>query len=154
MGARYGKEWTARGGGTLATLRFQVLDPDGLASLAGGESTLLSSGYAQRKVRWAGGLAEKMLPEQPLLRPNFPNPFNPTTAIPLVLPHRGEVHVEIYDILGQRVNCLASGMMEAGVHTLIWNGRDQQGRRVGSGAYLCLLRVGDFRQQRKMILVK
>jgi hypothetical protein len=66
----------------------------------------------------------------------YPNPFNPSTLIPLEVPAgAGEVEVGVYNALGQRVRLLASGRLAPGRQVLIWDGRDDQGRRLGSGGY-------------------
>lgn len=47
----------------------------------------------------------------------------------------------IYDVLGHRVRTLVNKNEEAGVRTLLWNGRDDSGRRVDSGIYFCRVRA-------------
>ena len=154
IGARIGKRWSARGDGTLARLRFEVIDERGLESLQPGTGALLTSTYGRRSIRWGRSLAELLLPNQISLDPNYPNPFNPSTVIPFALPVSGRVDLEIFNILGQKVRTLMSGPLDAGYHTLVWNGRDDAGQQVATGMYLYLLESGDFRQTRKMTLVK
>jgi len=88
------------------------------------------------------------------LTQNFPNPFNPETIIPFAVPISGEMSVVIYNILGQEVVTLASGMREAGFYRLVWNGRDHLGRSVASGIYFVRLAAGEFIGVRKMLLLK
>ena len=57
-------------------------------------------------------------------------------------------------MLGQKVRTLVDGTMEAGYHTMKWNGRDEAGRQAGTGTYFYLLEANSFRQTRKMTLVK
>ena len=154
IGSRIGKEWSAREDGTLARLRFELLEGDGIESIRMGEGLLLTSSYDMQEVRWRRSLAEMLLPSRPDLEQNYPNPFNPTTAIRFALPLATPVRLDIYDILGQRIRTLASGRMEAGYHMLMWNGRDALGRQVGAGVYFYLLQAGEFRQSRKMTLIK
>jgi hypothetical protein len=154
MAARIGKEWSAQGQAGLARLRFEVLEEGGLNSMHMGEGALLTPAYVQSPVRWQGGLAEWLLPRQPGLEQNYPNPFNPSTTIPFALSAPALVRLEIYNALGQKVRTLMRGPLGAGFHTLVWNGRDEAGRQVAAGVYFYLLEAGDFRQTRKMTLVK
>jgi len=89
------------------------------------------------------------------LLPNAPNPFNPATAIRFVLPRPAAATVEIVDVGGRRLRCLLDGVrLPAGTHVVEWNGRDDAGRSVASGVYLCRLRAGDAADARKLTLVK
>jgi len=86
-------------------------------------------------------LAQEMigLPKEAELNANFPNPFNASTTIPLLLPQPGHVDLEIYDVLGQRVRHLVSETLAAGVHHRVWDGRDEMGRYVAGGVYFARL---------------
>jgi len=85
---------------------------------------------------------------------NYPNPFNPETDISFSLPERTEVSFIIYNILGEKVKTLVSGDMDAGTHTIHWNGRDEAGNAVASGIYFYRLKTDSFDQTRKMVLMK
>ena len=97
---------------------------------------------------------ERKLPDEFALSANKPNPFNATTEFTLSLPVNTDVKVEVYDLLGQKVSTLIDGQMEAGYQRVIWNGRDVGGREVPSGLYLYKVIAGDFRETRKMTLIK
>ncbi len=89
------------------------------------------------------------------LRQNYPNPFNPTTTIRFDVPDdNADVQVVIFNLLGQHVRTLVSGQLIAGVHTAVWDGRDDAGRQVTSGTYICLMRSGEFRMTRKLMLLR
>ncbi len=154
MASRYGKEWSAQGDGQLARLRFEVLREDALHTLQLGGGTLLSTLYDQQSVRWGSSLLDWILPQVPDLAQNFPNPFNPSTSIPLALPQRTQVRLAVFNVLGQKVRTLIDGPMEAGHHTMVWNGRDEAGQQAAAGTYFYLLEADQFRQTRKMTLVK
>ena len=154
IGARIGKSWSAREDAVLARLRFEILEEGGVESIRQGEGVLLTSAYQRQEVRWKRSLAELLLPARPDLEQNYPNPFNPSTAIPFALPTPGAVQLDIYDILGQKIRTLASGRTDAGYYTLVWNGRDDFGRQAAAGVYIYLLQTDDFRQTRKMTLIK
>jgi len=154
LSSRYGKAWSGQGDGQLARLQFEVLREDALHTLQPGSGLLLSTEYDQQRVRWSGSLLDWILPQAPGLDQNFPNPFNPSTSIPLALPQRTQVRLAIFNVLGQKVRTLVDGPMEAGYHTLEWNGRDEAGLQAGTGTYFYLLEADSFRQTRKMTLVK
>ena len=83
---------------------------------------------------------------------NYPNPFNPATTIPLVVPaEAGDVDVTIYNVLGQPVRHVWNGPLAAGEHQLTWDGRDAQGQPVATGVYLYRLQVGEQTRIRKMV---
>ncbi len=94
------------------------------------------------------------LPAASMLLQNYPNPFNPSTTIAFVLAERAEVDLSIYDLRGRLVRTVIKRDMEAGDHSVVWDGKDDSGRRVSSGSYLYRLRTNDEVVTRKMIVVK
>ena len=88
------------------------------------------------------------------LYPNYPNPFNPETAVSYQLPLAGEVELIIYNSLGQKVRTLVEARKPAGQHEVTWNGRDDRGQAVGSGIYYVQLRAQNSIQTRKMLLLR
>ncbi len=94
------------------------------------------------------------------LQQNYPNPFNPTTSISFSLPVAGAASLVIYNLIGQEVVALVNGELEAGTHTVQWNGKDRSGFAVASGLYFYRLTVSAapgqqvFSQIKKMALVK
>ena len=139
-------------GGDLGTLIFE--------RLTSGTTTLRSGGalgYTQsRTVALAAPTAVVLeaLPQTCVLFPAFPNPFNPQTTVSFFLPHESKVRLRVYDLLGRVVRTLVGTRLSAGYHTLIWKGRDEEGRTVAAGVYLLELRAQDFRQVRKLLLLK
>ena len=89
------------------------------------------------------------LPSGFTLSQNYPNPFNPGTTILFTLSRRAHVDLEVFNILGQRVEALVDGTMEAGEHRVEWDGEGAP-----SGVYFCRLKAGTFIESRKMVLVK
>ena len=85
---------------------------------------------------------------------NYPNPFNPQTTIAFSLRERGLVRLVVYDVAGARVRTIANQDFAAGAHTRVWDGRNDTGQPVASGVYFYELVTGDFRQTRKMVLLK
>jgi hypothetical protein len=88
------------------------------------------------------------------LLPNFPNPFNPSTTIRYELQEKTDVHLAVYNLQGQQIQILTAGSQSAGSHQAMWNGRDENGRDMAAGVYICQLRANDRIQQTKMILVR
>jgi len=91
------------------------------------------------------------------LLPNYPNPFNPGTWIPYELAQPADVTVGIYNVAGQLIRSLELGRRAAGSYTsrdaaAYWDGRDDSAQEMASGVYFCVLKAGDFRAVRKMIL--
>ena len=85
---------------------------------------------------------------------NYPNPFNPSTTVPFTLARAGQVTLRIYDVSGRLVATLLDGVVATGAHTRVWDGRNDAGSPVSSGVYFYELVAGDFRQTRKMVLLK
>jgi hypothetical protein len=85
---------------------------------------------------------------------NAPNPFNPETRIRFGLPAAMPVRLRIFNMLGEEVATLHDGIMNAGVHHLTWNGRDNTGRLAGSGVYLYRLEGGGVLLRGKMVLLR
>ena len=104
-------------------------------------------------------LLAAITPGETRLLPNYPNPFNPETWIPFELDEAAEVTVIVYDALGQMVRRLELGRQDPGVYrttsrAAYWNGRNEQGEPTSSGAYFAELTAGDFREARRIMLVK
>ena len=92
--------------------------------------------------------------ESLVLFENYPNPFAERTSIPFEIGAAGPASLVVYDVLGQRIRVLAEGPFAAGRHSATWDGRDQAGRRVASGVYLCVLRAGDAMTTHKLLVVR
>ncbi len=80
---------------------------------------------------------------------NYPNPFNNSTVIKFRLGEQADVNIEIFNILGQRIEKIESGAMGPGERELVWNGND-----VPSGVYFYRLSAGDRSAVEKMTLIK
>ena len=83
------------------------------------------------------------------LHPAAPNPFNPMTTIKFSLPAEAAVTINVYDTAGRRVKTLLEGVQSAGTHEVTF-----KADRLGSGVYFYEMRAGNFREIRKMTLVK
>jgi hypothetical protein len=85
---------------------------------------------------------------------NRPNPFNPSTEIRFAVPRAGHTTLAVFDVAGHRVRTLVDGDHPSGVFTLSWDGRDDSGRPLASGVYLCTLASPGQRTNRKLVLLK
>ncbi|RQV92949.1 MAG: T9SS C-terminal target domain-containing protein [Calditrichaeota bacterium] len=124
---------------------------------AGSETTyslysLEFNGYREK-------IAEKTvkLPETDhlVLYPNYPNPFNPITNIEYRIPEAGFVTLKIFDILGREIVTLVKGQKLAGRHKVQWNGRNADGKPIGSGIYYYQISAENgYKETKKMIKLK
>ena len=139
---------------------FMVVDHEGVIRYRG------SSFFNESQITEAVGKAlndmeraplvetEDELPLRSVLAANYPNPFNEGTTILYSLADAGPVSLWIYDIDGRQVRELAGGTMPAGTHVVRWDGRDEVGRHLASGAYLYRLHAGGQIEARKMMLLR
>ncbi|MGB7062431.1 MAG: FlgD immunoglobulin-like domain containing protein [Candidatus Zixiibacteriota bacterium] len=100
---------------------------------------------------WADNLNT---PKRFALFQNHPNPFNPETKISYYLPTASHVRLTVYNILGQKVRTLFDGHQDSGNHTVVWDGRRDDGTPLSSGIYFYRMQAGDFRETKKMSLMK
>jgi hypothetical protein len=88
------------------------------------------------------------------LEQNFPNPFNPKTAIGFTLAQPGRVDLIVYDIAGRLVKTLSAGPMVAGRHEVLWDGRDESGNEAASGVYYYRLETDGTVYSKGMVLLR
>ncbi|NKB69652.1 MAG: hypothetical protein GKR89_21485 [Candidatus Latescibacteria bacterium] len=98
-------------------------------------------------------------PEEFALLPNFPNPFNPETTIPYLVPGGqtvapAPVQLDIFDIHGQRLRTLVNSVQAPGAYQVRWDGLDQGGYQVASGMYIAQLRMGGRATNQRLMLIK
>ncbi|MBN2200515.1 T9SS type A sorting domain-containing protein [bacterium] len=89
------------------------------------------------------------LPLRPVIHPNFPNPFNPSTSITFELPQEMPVVLQVLDIRGRNVTILLDERRSAGSHTMNFDASFLTG-----GVYLAVLNAGGFRVMERMLLIK
>ncbi len=94
------------------------------------------------------------IPDRTALCGNYPNPFNPETTINFDLKENSPVTIDVYNIKGQRIATVADGDFNAGHHSVVWNGIDNNGKQVSSGVYFYKMHSGTYTKSRKMILIK
>ena len=138
-----------------ARLRFQLHPGAGPASVRLVELTAVDRNGRFGALPLAAGSGQiRLTPISYALEQNAPNPFNPQTEIRFLLPRSGPVSLRVYDLLGQVVDVLADAERPAGYHRVVWDGRDANGRDVASGVYFYTMEADDFRQTRKLLLLR
>jgi hypothetical protein len=129
-------DWTGQ-----SDVSFKVTDPQGAIDSLGIIVTVNHSTDVKS--------FDNSIPEEFILLPNYPNPFNPSTTIRYALPKSSEVTLTIYDLLGREITTLVNKTQTPGEYAVLWNGQGHP-----SGIYICHLRAGDFTETRKLVLQK
>jgi len=89
------------------------------------------------------------------LAQNRPNPFNPSTTLYFGLKENAQVELSIYNLRGQKVITLVNKELNAGNHSVVWEGKDATGNYVSSGIYFSRLKIGNsWSKTQKMMLLK
>ena len=122
------------------TIAYDLRDKNG---------TVLSSGVIEHRLEISSSL-----PKEYSLHNNYPNPFNPATTIEFDLPVSGDVKLSIYNLLGEEVATLINGNLEAGKHSVVWEGMNNSKNLVSSGVYFYSIKAGSFNAVKKMILIR
>jgi hypothetical protein len=154
-------------GGKTGTIEPGDTAYTAFALVAGDDFTDLRAN-AQRAIRYANdaGLTDfvvgvddengkEALPTKYALEQNYPNPFNPSTTIQYALPFESKVNISVYNLLGQKVTDLVSGVKNAGYHNIQWNASN-----LASGIYIyridakSLNSSKQFQQVKKMMFLK
>jgi len=97
---------------------------------------------------------EKQTPLTYELYQNYPNPFNSTTTIRYRIPRRDHVEICIYGLSGQKVRTLINEAQHPGSYTIGWDGFDDAGLQSSTGIYFCRMKVSNFMQVRKLMLLR
>ncbi|MCF7794071.1 MAG: T9SS type A sorting domain-containing protein [Candidatus Cloacimonetes bacterium] len=133
---------------------YQVLNPE----TGEFEEGSVISGQQNNSVVMFGNIEEEQNETPNLesiqLKGNYPNPFNPTTEIYFSLPLDQHIDLIIYNTKGQIVRKLAQGNFTTGEHSVSWDGKDVNGKNVGSGIYLYKLLINKQEISKKMLLLK
>ena len=88
------------------------------------------------------------------LMKNFPNPFRDETTISFYLPYSQKATVEIYNIKGQKVKTIFNNEIQAGFHTVSWNGTDKQKHEVANGIYFYVLKSVEHKIVKKLLFMR
>ncbi|MBC8415062.1 MAG: T9SS type A sorting domain-containing protein [Candidatus Cloacimonetes bacterium] len=122
------------------------------------EERSLISGQQKSSVIMFGNLEDPQnntpVIDNVVLHGNYPNPFNPETKISFSLSQDQEIELTVYNLKGQKVRTLYTGNTSSGEQSVVWNGKDDDGKHVGSGLYFYKLRTEDKELTKKMLLLK
>jgi hypothetical protein len=141
---------TASGSGILANLIFQKIGP-------GGDSAFkvdLAQVFDSKDGINILPMKTEAIPVTYAMSQNYPNPFNPETRISYSLPESGPIRLSVYNLLGQAVRSLVNRTQAAGQYEVRWDGRDDAGRLLAGGIYLCRIEARGFTKVRKMVFIK
>ncbi len=143
-----GSEWVAVSNQEFDGERCSIVNIDydsvpGIRDLAGA----VFAAFDNRVTSVADG--SDPLPYEYRLIQNYPNPFNPSTNIRFALPETANVKLEVFDIVGRLVATLVDDMMDAGYHTVQFDGSS-----LSSGIYLYRMQAGAFTQTKRLLLMK
>lgn len=97
---------------------------------------------------------DESVPQIFTLHQNYPNPFNPTTSLRYELNESAHVTLKIFNELGQEIRTLVDAKQGAGMHNVVWNGRNRSGSLMSSGVYFYQLEAGSSLVRRRMTLLK
>jgi flagellar hook assembly protein FlgD len=97
---------------------------------------------------------ELPLPEEFMVAPAYPNPFNPSTNIDFTLPEISDVTIAIYDILGREIFTYNRTALDAGYYSIRWNGTFNSGEQVPTGVYIVNVRNSAKTFTQKITLLK
>lgn len=101
-----------------------------------------------------GNTNDQLIPTEWSLSQNHPNPFNSATQIWYEVPMNSRVTIEVFNLLGQRLQTLVNEVKKAGKYQTQWNGLDEKGRPVGSGIYIYRMEANNYLAMKKMVLVQ
>jgi hypothetical protein len=120
-----------------------------------GPPVALSAGSAfERPEQVTGGRPASGFTGATTLLPSYPNPFNPAVTIPFDLATPEHVTVQIFDARGSLVRRLENDGYPVGVHQVVWDGRDDDGRNVATGVYFVRFATGSVTTTQKIVLIK
>ena len=153
-------DWNAEGTLPAGQSRY-VVDPSSETRMAPGKRFSLKKGESKTlKVivgteRYARKQSAAALTQyETALRGNYPNPFEKQTTLEYTLRREREVTMQVYNVLGQRVETLVDSRTSAGLHTVTWDGTNRYGDRVGSGVYFVRMEAGSVTETQKVVLVR
>jgi len=97
---------------------------------------------------------DEIVPDKFYVSQNYPNPFNPLTNIEIHLAETNKLTVSVFDMTGRLINTLVNDKLEAGLYSVEWRGKDQNGRLVPTGIYIMKVVSGKNSHNQKIAFVK
>ncbi|MCF7911194.1 MAG: T9SS type A sorting domain-containing protein [Candidatus Cloacimonetes bacterium] len=129
------------------------------ASLYPASATPLQAGLAIKYTTeppdsFTGTDEADLIAGMPILRANYPNPFNPETMFSFSLPQAAEIELAVYNIKGAKVKTIVACYLQVGSYDRVWNGRDENNNQVSSGVYFYKLKSKRHTTTKKCVLMK
>lgn len=124
-----------------------------LSSIPGGR-TGTPNNYYGMNITAVGTEEPVVTPAKTSFHSIYPNPFNPSTTVEFSISQNQEVNISVFNIKGQKVKTLSKGMMEKGLHRIVWDGRNDTGHSVSSGIYFFMMDTQGYQKVKKAILLK
>lgn len=100
------------------------------------------------------GVSDAPAPAPVSITGNYPNPFNPETAIEFTLSAESRVRLELFSTSGQKVRTLANEVLPAGIHQAVWDGSFDDGAIAPTGLYIVRLEAGGTMATHRILLMK
>jgi len=138
----------------MTDLNLSLWNIDYVVEASDEEFTVISQAGEFILVNTSLSIASEIIPEAFALHQNYPNPFNPITSLRYDLPQDGLVNVTVYDMMGRLVKTLVNRSQTAGYKSIRWNATNDRNEPVSAGLYLYTIQAGEFRQTKKMVLLK
>jgi hypothetical protein len=98
--------------------------------------------------------SENYIPNHTILFQNYPNPFNSQTVISYQIKSAAKVNLEIYNILGNKIQKLVDEYKSTGYYNVSWDGKDENGLQVPTGIYFYRLKTNNYTQTKKLLIIK
>jgi type IX secretion system substrate protein len=112
---------------------------------------IVSNNQYVKKKQW---FIEVLPPQNYRLSQNYPNPFNDRTVIPFEIAKDGKVKIDVYDVLGRKVNNLTNTFYKSGPNFVNWDGTNNQNKKLASGLYFYMINSRSFTAIKKMVFIK
>ena len=157
-----GMSWQSQSSGISQALNDVAFFDLSLGYVVGNSGTILKTETAGEPPVNLSDHPSKTLDEFQLLG-NYPNPFNASTTISWQLARQNNaagqavgsrVQLKVYDLLGKEIATLVDERQEAGYHTIMWDGRDDNGNPMASGIYFCIVEAERKREITRLLLMK
>jgi hypothetical protein len=163
--------WQSQSSGISQALNDVAFFDLSLGYVVGNSGTILKTETAGEPPVNLSDHPSKTLDEFQLLG-NYPNPFNASTTISWQLARLAgavgqapqnnaagqavgsRVQLKVYDLLGKEIATLVDERQEAGYHTIMWDGRDDNGNPMASGIYFCIVEAERKREITRLLLMK
>jgi len=114
------------------------------------DNSTIETSFATLELPLTTGIDDEIdMPNVFSLKQNYPNPFNASTTISYSLPEGSNVNIDIFDIMGRKIETLVTGHQSAGEHSIVWNASN-----VSSGVYLYRITAGDYSETKMCNLLK